>query len=70
MAEGGDLAILVEIASAYQERRKRRRAQARELLGPIPRPQQKHLLTAMRMTWLRRRKRRAPTPNPVAMSES
>lgn len=54
----------------YQQVMKRTMAQAREPLGLSGLPQQKHRLAAITMIWLTMRKRKAPTPYPVAMSES
>lgn len=57
-------------ADAYQQVKKRMIAQAREPLGLIGFPQQKQRLATIMMTWLSIRNRNAPTPYPVAMSES
>lgn len=54
----------------YQQNRKRMRAQARDPPGRRDRPQQKHLLAPITTIWLSSRKRSAPAPYPVAMSES
>jgi len=51
-------------------KRKRMRAQAREPPGLSPRPQQKQRLATMSTTCAAARRSSAPTPYPVAMSES
>lgn len=58
------------VCFTYQQMMKRTRAQAREPPGLRGLPQQKQRLTTIMRIWLAIRKRNAPTPNPVEMSES
>lgn len=54
----------------YQLVMNRTIAQVREALGLRPLPQHKQRLTAIIRSWLARRNSKAPTPSPVAISES
>jgi hypothetical protein len=58
------------IGITYQQVIYRITAQALEPPGLKGLPQQKHLLANIIRTWLAMRNKKAPTPRPVAMSES